>query len=169
MAIAIQALSELELVSEYAEWTIVVCSTANMQDESQITPADQPLSVQHAVTEPSPDADNPVVDPRLDLTSPEFDAQLALQTPDVQLPVPDALVLDNVSKFTKIVQSAEEPQRQDESNQQADPDAAREVRSGRTGTGPSSTQMHACAHPTAWPDSCVFECNRACIQQHASL
>lgn len=113
-----------------------------MQDEPQ---PDQPSSIQHADPKPSSDSDKAVIDPRLDLTSPEFDAQLALQTPDVQLPVPDAPVLDNVSKFTKIVQYAEEPQQQDEANQQADPDAAREVCSvGLSSQDRPSTQSHAC-------------------------
>jgi hypothetical protein len=100
-----------------------------MQDECQITPSDQPPSTRHANTEPSTEVDKTVVDSRLDFTSPQFDAQLALQTPNVQLPVPDAPVLDNVSKFTRIVQSAEEPQQQDDTQQEDDPIAAREVRS----------------------------------------
>jgi hypothetical protein len=53
----------------------------------------------------------PPSDPRLDLTSPEFDAELALgASTGVQLPVPDAPVLDNISRCAGMLQLPEEQQ-----------------------------------------------------------
>eukprot|EP00775_Hariotina_reticulata_P011596 gene11596-11740_t len=42
----------------------------------------------------------------LDFTSPFFDAEAALKQPDLQPPVPDAAVLDNVSKCASLVPGA---------------------------------------------------------------
>lgn len=53
----------------------------------------------------------PPPDPHLDLTSPEFDAELALRaSTGVQLPVPDAPVLDNISRCAGMLQLPEEQQ-----------------------------------------------------------
>jgi hypothetical protein len=46
-------------------------------------------------------------DPKLDFTSGEFDPALALQTQGLQPPVPDAAVLDNVSKCAALLPEAE--------------------------------------------------------------
>jgi hypothetical protein len=46
-------------------------------------------------------------DQRLDFTSAEFDPGVALQTQGLQPPVPDAPVLDNVSKCAALLPEAE--------------------------------------------------------------
>jgi hypothetical protein len=46
-------------------------------------------------------------DPRLDFTSSEFDPSVALQTQGLQPPLPDAPVLDNVSKCAALLPEAE--------------------------------------------------------------
>jgi hypothetical protein len=51
--------------------------------------------------------ESPQQDPRLDFTSTEFDPALALQTQGLQPPVPDAPVLDNVSKCAALLPEAE--------------------------------------------------------------
>jgi small nuclear ribonucleoprotein (snRNP)-like protein len=67
------------------------------------------------------------VDPRLDLTSPEFDAQLALQTTDVQLPVTDAPVLDNISRCAGMLQQDDSSQKPQQQQQQESGPSAQEV------------------------------------------
>jgi hypothetical protein len=44
--------------------------------------------------------------PCLDFTSPHFDAEAALKDPNLQPPVPDAAILDNVSKCASLVPAA---------------------------------------------------------------
>lgn len=46
-------------------------------------------------------------DAKLDFTSPEFDPALALQTQGLLPPVPDAPLLDNVSKCAALLPEAE--------------------------------------------------------------
>ena len=76
-----------------------------MQDEQPDRP--------HQITEASGAAAKPEPeDPRLDFERPDFDAELALQTAHLEPPVPDAPVLDNVSKFAGLVASYEEAQAQ---------------------------------------------------------
>lgn len=67
-------------------------------------------------------------DPRLDLTRSGFDPQLALQTPQLQLPVPDAPVLDNVSKCAGFVQKDEDEEQQQAKQQVQTSKQAEEVR-----------------------------------------
>jgi hypothetical protein len=51
--------------------------------------------------------EDPQKDPKLEFTSPEFDPALALQTQGLLPPVPDAPVLDNVSKCASLLPEAE--------------------------------------------------------------
>lgn len=62
-------------------------------------------------------------DLRLDLTSPEFDAELALHTADVQLPVPDAPVLDNISRCAGMLQQDDSQKPQQRQQQESGPSA----------------------------------------------
>jgi hypothetical protein len=50
-------------------------------------------------------------DPRLDFTCPEFDPAVALQTRNLLPPVPDAPLLDNVSKCATLLPEAAEAQK----------------------------------------------------------
>jgi hypothetical protein len=52
------------------------------------------------------------IDPRLNFTSGDFDAGLALQTDGLQLPVPDAPLLDNISRCAGMLQPLDEQQQQ---------------------------------------------------------
>lgn len=79
------------------------------QEKQEQGPAgDLSTAQQHEMTSTAEDPQSRhSIDFRLDFTSTEFDPQLALQTEDLQLPVPDAPVLDNISRCAGMVQAAD--------------------------------------------------------------
>lgn len=79
------------------------------QVEQQQHEQEQHPTAAAAAAEPE---EAPSIESRLDFTSAEFDAELALQTDGLQLPVPDAPLLDNISRCAGMLQPADDQQQQ---------------------------------------------------------